>query len=202
MTVRKISNEDALLEGTRRGLKRLGQAMAAGPPPPRHKGLLFCKNIEFACFDRLDKWDKRFRNVAEDVALWSKDPFKGVGAVVVSPDKRRVSWGYNGFPAGVADDDRLNDKELKNRLMVHAELNAILNARTDLTGWTLYCTKAPCLECASAVIQAGITRIVFAEPDPDGSWYDRQLDALRALNEAGVKVLGFYHNEEDEDDAI
>ena len=81
------------------------------------------------------KWDKRFLRIAKnEIASWSKDPNEQVGCVIVSPDRRQFSPGYNGFPTWIKDsEERLKDKELKNALSVHAELNAILNSRTDLT---------------------------------------------------------------------
>jgi len=134
------------------------------------------------------KWDIRFLRLAyREVAQWSKDPDEKVGCVVVSPDRRQVTFGYNGFPIGVADSrERLDDKETKNQLSVHAELNAILNARRDLTGWTLYVTKAPCVDCAIAIIQAGITRVVCSGIDPSSRWASNQQEARKILMEAGV----------------
>lgn len=135
------------------------------------------------------KWDIRFLRLASrEVAQWSKDPNKQVGCIIVSPDRRRVTFGYNGLPQGVADtDERLGDVEVKNRLSVHAELNAILNARTDLTGWTLYVTEPPCVDCAKAIIQAGVARVVCPSGDPTSKWYASQEEARGVLMEAGVR---------------
>ena len=134
------------------------------------------------------KWDKRFARIAKnEIALWSKDPDEQVGCVLVSPDRRQLSTGYNGFPVGIADtEDRLKDKDVKNFLSVHAELNAILNSRTDLTGWTLYVTKAPCMNCALAIIQAGIVRVVCEFINAESRWADNQTEAIKLLREAGV----------------
>jgi dCMP deaminase len=138
----------------------------------------------------MDKWDARFLGIARrEVAAWSKDPNEGVGCVLVSPDRRQLAVGYNGLPQGVADTaERLDDRELKNQLTVHAELNAILNARTNLTGWTLYVTKHPCMACAKAVIQAGIARVVCAKSEPFSNWRGEHDRAHRLLAEAGVDV--------------
>ena len=135
----------------------------------------------------MDKWDRRFYRMAMEVATWSKDPDERVGCVLVSPDRRRQSCGYNGLPAGVEDTARrLTDSELKNRLSIHAELNAILNARTDLTGWTLYVTKSPCLGCAGAAVQAGIKRVVCRPLYTGSKWCPSQVQAQELLLEAGV----------------
>ena len=139
------------------------------------------------------KWDLRFLRLARnEVATWSKDPYGQVGCVIVSPDRRQVAYGYNGFPVGVSDTpERLGDKELKNRLSVHAELNAILNSRRDLTGWTLYVTKTPCHECAMAIIQAGIVRVVSGAPHADSSWHASQVLGEELMTEAGVETVWY-----------
>lgn len=136
----------------------------------------------------MDKWDERMFNLArKEVATWSKDPEGGVGCVVVSPDRCQVTWGFNGFPRGIEDTEkRLNDRGLKNSLMVHAELNALLNAKVDITGWTLYVTKAPCTECAKAIIQRGITCVMCPELRPTSRWFFNQRDASVLLEEAGI----------------
>lgn len=147
------------------------------------------------------KWDKRFARLAKnEVALWSKDPDEKVGCVIVSPDRRRMTMGYNGFPKGIADtDERLKNKELKNLFSVHAELNAILNSRTDLTDWTLYVTKAPCTNCAWAIIQAGISRVVMEFIKKESRWCENQTEAMRCLQEAGVAVCGLDFDNLEED---
>lgn len=137
----------------------------------------------------LGKWDYRFLSLACQVACWSKDPDVKVGALVVSPDRRSVGWGFNGFPRGIKDDEaRLSDKEAKNRLIVHAELNAILNARSSLEDWTMYVTRSPCSKCCQAVIQSGIRRLVFPPIDAGSSWAPDCGVGARMLHEAGVRV--------------
>lgn len=137
----------------------------------------------------LRKWDHRFIGIALEVASWSKDPSTKVGAVLVSPCKKKVSWGYNGFPAGIADTkERLSNKELKNKLTVHAELNCILNA-TETIGWTMYVTKPPCIKCAAAIIQAGIEVVVCPSLDPNSSWFLDQKEAQNILTESHTVVV-------------
>ncbi len=134
----------------------------------------------------LDKWDKRFFCiVANEVADWSKDPKEGHGCIVVSPDHRQFTLGFNGFPRGIADtDERLEDRSVKNKLTIHAELNALLNAVVDIKGWTLYVTKAPCLPCALAIINKGIGRVVCPPIEQTSSWAKTQWDARAVLIEA------------------
>lgn len=134
------------------------------------------------------EWDGRFMRQALEVATWSKDPEVKVGAIVVSPDKRRVSWGYNGFPRGVHDTkDRLKGAE-RVPLTAHAELNTILNAGCDLSGWTLFVTRPPCLECAKAIIQARISRVVCMALPADSSWHENCKQATSLMREAGLTV--------------
>lgn len=140
--------------------------------------------------DTLNKWDVRFMRIALlEVANWSKDPAKKVGCVIVSPDKTLWTSGYNGFPWGIADTpERLCDTELKNRLMRHAERNAINNAKWDLRGWTLYVTQAPCEDCALEIVNAGIVRVVRPPIDAGSKWAEGQLAGTRWLLEAHVRV--------------
>tara|TARA_Y100000310_G_scaffold239405_2_gene242996 strand:- start:4273 stop:4722 length:450 start_codon:yes stop_codon:yes gene_type:complete len=136
------------------------------------------------------KWAERFYSLALEVATWSKDPKAKVGAVLVSPCTRQFSFGYNGFPQGIKDSEtRLEDTETKLALTVHAELNAILNARTNLTGWSLVTTKAPCLDCAKAIVQAGI-REVICPPIKEtlSNWGSSQAKAFELLNEANIMI--------------
>ena len=136
----------------------------------------------------IDKWDSRILRIAAlEVATWSKDPNAGVGCVIVSPDRRQVTWGFNGFPKGIADTEaRLNDRAMKLELTVHAELNALLNAGVDVTGWTLYVSRAPCVECALAIIQKGIARVVSPPPKVTSVWYTKQRKAADLLAETKV----------------
>lgn len=138
----------------------------------------------------MDKWQERFIKLANEVASWSKDPDCVVGAVLVSPDKCQVSLGYNGLPRNVLDSEaRLGNKEVKNKITVHAELNAIINARCDTRGWTLYCTKTPCHNCATAIIQAGIAIVVVPTPSTESRWFKSNLAALGMFKEVGINVI-------------
>ena len=95
--------------------------------------------------DQLSKWDARFLELAVHISNWSKDPSTKVGSVIVSPDRRVLSMGYNGFPRGVVDTvERLEDRETKLRYVSHAERNALDNVDQDLRGCILYCTLQPC----------------------------------------------------------
>ena len=147
----------------------------------------------------LTKWDRRFLRIAEEVRLWSKDPGTKVGCVLVN-DRRILSTGYNGFPATISDDlERYIDREYKLSVTVHAEANAILNAAkngTKVEGSTLYVTFPPCSQCASAVIQAGVAKVVCPDPAlaPE-RWRNNFIAANNLFYEAGVVVL--YYSDAD-----
>ena len=132
-----------------------------------------------------EHWDKRFMRLALEVRSWVKGPDAGVGAVITDTRNRVRSVGYSGLPRGMLDNnERLTDPEFKDQYMVHAELNAILNATTQLDGCTLYATKAPCTKCAAAILQAGIARVVSPAPDKESRWHQNQVEArglLRAM---------------------
>jgi dCMP deaminase len=113
-------------------------------------------------------WQLRFLELAEHISAWSKDPSTKVGAVIVSPNKQILSTGYNGFPQRIKDSEEfLHNRELKYSLMVHAELNAILNAAkngVNINGAWLFVSGLPvCDNCAKHVAQSGITTIVMRD---------------------------------------
>jgi len=113
-------------------------------------------------------WNEYFMGIAHLSALRSKDPSTQVGAVIVDENHKVVSIGYNGFPKGCSDDvfpwNREGESlDTKYVYVVHAELNAILNSPRLVKDCTLYVSLFPCHECAKALIQAGITQIVYED---------------------------------------
>jgi dCMP deaminase len=146
-----------------------------------------------------DKWDKRFIELAKHVASWSKDRTK-VGAVIVDPvTKHVVSMGYNGFPRGVEDtDERLQDRDTKLKLTCHAEVNAILSANQVVRGCHIYIyptfmVPTCCHDCAKAIIQSGITRVVgYSKTRHSDTWAQAAEFSKILLDEAGV----VYENKE------
>lgn len=110
----------------------------------------------------IDKWDKRFIELARHVSTWSKDPSTQTGAVIVDRNKQVISVGYNGLARGVLDtQERYENRELKYKIIVHCERNAIIFAQRNLTGCFLYTWPfMSCATCAPLVIQAGIIRCI------------------------------------------
>lgn len=137
----------------------------------------------------IDKWDRRFLDLAKLVSTWSKDPSTQTGAVIVDGDRRIVSVGYNGLPQGVEDlPERLNDRDTKYKMIVHCERNAIIFAKRDLSGCTLFTYPfMSCAPCAGMVIQSGITRVVAPLNDNPRWQADFEL-SKQMFKEAGVIV--------------
>ena len=135
-------------------------------------------------------WDEYFLGVAMLAARRSKDTSTQVGACIVSPDNIIISTGYNGMPKGCSDDqfpwDRTGE-ETKYPYVVHAELNAILNASgRDLRGSRIYVALFPCNECAKAIIQSGIREVVYLSDKYANT--PSNLASKRMLRSAGVKL--------------
>jgi dCMP deaminase len=144
----------------------------------------------------VSKWDKRFMEMASVIAGWAScyQPERKIGAVIVK-DKRIMTTGYNGAPAGVKTCVERGEC-LRRKLgvasgthhelcyAVHAEQNAIIQAArlgVSITGATLYCTHQPCVLCAKIIVNAGIVRVVYKEGYPDDF-------SVRMLLEGGVKL--------------
>ncbi|MBP5634478.1 dCMP deaminase family protein [Candidatus Saccharibacteria bacterium] len=139
-------------------------------------------------------WDEYFMGIAKLSAERSKDPNTQVGACIVNEARKIVATGYNGMPTGVKDEDMPWAREgdfldTKYAYVCHAELNAILNSVAKLDGCTLYVTLFPCNECAKAVIQSGIKRVIYADnkyANTDGTKAARLM-----LERCGVKLIEY-----------
>ena len=130
-------------------------------------------------------WDEYFMGIAMLAARRSKDPNTQVGACIVSKDNIIISTGYNGMPKGCSDDEFPWEREgqqdmTKYPYVVHAELNAILNANgRDLRDSRIYVALFPCNECAKAIIQSGVKEVLYLS--------DKYMDTM--LNLASKKML-------------
>ena len=137
------------------------------------------------------KWERRFLRMAREVSEWSKDPTTCVGCVIARGN-RFVSLGYNGFAAKVDDTaERQTNRDVKLKLTIHAEENAILFAsRAALLGATAYTYPfGPCATCMAKLIQVGITKIVTVKCDDDdllARWADDLGLASQQRKEANV----------------
>jgi dCMP deaminase len=144
-------------------------------------------------------WNRKYIELTQYIAQWSKDRSTKVGAVIVSLDNRVISMGYNGFCRGIDDDlEERHERPAKYFWTEHAERNAIYNAAfhgIKIEGATLYCSLFPCVDCARAIIQSGIKNIhVLSTPDFSHKTYGEQFKvSLEMFREADVNI--FYINE-------
>ncbi|HHV42673.1 MAG TPA: dCMP deaminase family protein [Clostridiaceae bacterium] len=138
-------------------------------------------------------WDDYFLGIALLAARRSKDPGTQVGACIVSPQNKIVSIGYNGMPFGCSDDvfpwNREGETlETKYPYVCHAELNAILNASgRDLQGCRIYVPLFPCNECAKAIIQSGIKKVMYLSDKYSET--EIVIASKRMLSAAGVELV-------------
>lgn len=139
----------------------------------------------------------RYLNVATAIGQLSKDQSTKVGAIAIGQGGEFVASGWNGAPRGCAADvpgDSRGERPEKYHWFSHAELNTITNAArvgVPLAGCTLVVTHFPCMDCARAIVQAGIVKVVTPEPDFDFAmrWRESMERSKRLFNECGVEVL-------------
>lgn len=136
------------------------------------------------------KWDEYFMGIALLSALRSKDPNTSVGSCIVSKENKILSVGYNGMPAGCSDDEYPWDREgnaldTKYFYVCHAELNAILNyTGSNMRGAKVYTTLFPCNECTKALIQTGISEVIYYSDKYSNTDSDKA--ARRMFDSAGI----------------
>lgn len=137
-----------------------------------------------------DTWNRRFLELASYISNWSKDPSTKVGAVIVDQNRRIISTGYNGFPIGVSDDfERLENREFKYKAILHAEENAIMFAKRDLSNCSLYVSSLPpCSHCASLIIQSGIKNVYTWDQEIPDRWIESISITEVMFRESGVKL--------------
>jgi dCMP deaminase len=141
--------------------------------------------------NKQEKWDRRFLDLAKCISSWSKDPSTQVGAVITNGIKI-VSLGYNGLPKGIPDlPEILNNRQIKYQFIIHAEMNAVLTAHTNLEGCTIYTHPfLPCTRCGSTLAQAGITRVV-SKKCKDDRWKDALKDSTHFMKMCGMEVVEY-----------
>ncbi len=141
----------------------------------------------------MSNWDKRWMDLVNLVASWSKDRSTGVGAVIVDDRNTVISLGWNGFPRKINDDmDARHERPAKYSWTSHAEENCVCNAASKgvaTVGCRMYITWYPCAPCARMIIQAGIVELIGLEPDWNHHTYAEDFAIVKEmLAEAGVKV--------------
>jgi dCMP deaminase len=141
-------------------------------------------------------WDQYYLQICQVVASRSKDPNTQIGCVVVGPNHEIRTTGYNSFPRGIRDDvpERLV-RPTKYLWIEHSERNAICNAAragTATEGCTIYVEIMPCMDCARAIVQAGIVQVVVSAERMglySSEYYNQHFGMTEVLfSEAGIKV--------------
>ncbi len=144
------------------------------------------------------KWHKRFLELTDVIAGWSKDPSRGVGALIVTPNRQIVATGFNGLPRGFEDTPDRLQRPHKYDFVVHAELNALIQcARNGVSpiGCTIYSSFSPCVNCAISLVQAGITSVVTYElEESDARWVDSIEKSVEVFAESGISYLRMPRN--------
>ena len=140
-----------------------------------------------------DKWTVRFLRLAREVSTYSKDPSTKVGAVIVRPDKSVVSVGFNGFPRKMDDDPKLyKNRDEKYARIIHAEMNALIQAKQSVEGCHLFTWPFMCCDrCAIHMVQAGIERFISPLPTEKAlrRWKDSFDRASLFFDEMGADNL-------------
>ena len=141
----------------------------------------------------ITEWDARFVELARHIGQWSKDRSRKVGCAIVGPRREIRAVGYNGFPRGTDDDaETRHGRPSKYLWTEHAERNAIFEAArigVAVGGCTMYVSWFPCMDCARAIVQAGISRLVGIHPNLEEPEWGAQFEsAQQLLEEAGVDV--------------
>ncbi len=113
-------------------------------------------------------WDNYFMLQAMMASYRSKDPSTRVGSVFVDHNNHQISFGYNGFVAGIDEtklswnkDDTQGAYNTKYPYVVHAEANAILHASRSLEGAKCYVTLFPCNECAKLIASKKVSEVIY-----------------------------------------
>lgn len=133
-------------------------------------------------------WREYFLGLAEYVSRKSKDTSTRVGAVAIGPDREVLETGYNGPPRGVLDTPERFERPAKYLYTAHAEQNLVASAaRPRLKGSTVYVTHLCCCECAKALINAGVAKVICG-PGTTSMPRDMFIAALEMFNEAGVTL--------------
>lgn len=141
------------------------------------------------------RWDEYFMGISKLAGMRSKDPNTQVGACIVGDDNKILSMGYNGFPNGCSDEEFPWDRDgdmlsTKYAFVTHSELNAILNYRGgSLQGSKLYVSLFPCNECAKAIIQSGIKKVIYDSDKYAGT--PGNIAAKKMFDAAGIEYVKY-----------
>ena len=138
-------------------------------------------------------WHTRFLELAHHVSRWSKDPSTKCGSVIVDDYGTVISQGYNGFPRGMDDSlEKYDDREYKYDHIIHAEMNAVINARQAIDGTTVYVwPMLPCIRCSVILAQSHIKCVVSRRLPQDlvERWGESIEKSKKVFEELGITVI-------------
>jgi len=142
----------------------------------------------------MKNWDKIFIDLSIHISQWSKDANKKYGAVLVSQDHRIISTGYNGFPQGCDDSiESRYERPQKYMWTEHAERNVIYSAAkigVSTNNSIMYINGFSCADCARAIIQSGIKKVVCFEPDFNHPrWGEMYKVSFQLFKEAKIEIV-------------
>lgn len=144
------------------------------------------------------EWNDYFMMLAHAIAMKSKDESTNIGALIVNDSKRIIATGYNSFPAGINDYIPERQKRpYKYYWFEHAERNCIYSAAKhgiSVDGCRMYTNGVPCVDCARAIIQAGIKKVIYStawEGSYTDQWTEEAKITRQLFNEAGVELVGY-----------
>ncbi|MNQ16309.1 Cytidine and deoxycytidylate deaminase zinc-binding region [compost metagenome] len=145
----------------------------------------------------MNKWDKRYLDLAKLVASWSKDPSTKVGGCIIDENGNPVSFGFNGFPRGMNDSEsRLEDRTFKYAHTLHSEDNCMSFAnRTYFEGCTIYITHPPCSSCLCKMKQRKLTKVVCLDGGEDFKSRWKTDDVLALSEELGISIKIYEEND-------
>jgi dCMP deaminase len=131
-----------------------------------------------------------FMKMARTASLKSKDASTKVGCVIVDPQKRIISTGFNGMVAGCNEDDLWEPRSMKLSVVIHAEINAILYSHRNLKNHTLYCTNSPCINCLKHSLQSGISHIFYEDSSiMQRTPFEDNVAVMRLIKATGARVI-------------
>ena len=146
-------------------------------------------NCIFVC---MDKYDDKFMEIVDSLTELTDDPNRGVACLIVK-DNNIISHGVNVLSNGVNKTEERVSKPLKSKWISHAERNAIYKAARlgiNINGARMYCTYFPCVDCARAIIQSGISKVYSPKPDFNHhKWGDSWIESITMFRECGVEVV-------------
>lgn len=130
-------------------------------------------------------WDEYYMSIAWAVSKKSKDPSTKVGCVLVDNDNKPISFGFNGFVMGCNENYMTFERPYKDMMSIHAEMNALIFAKTSLKNCKAYVTHISCDNCLKHLLQAGIKEIIYDKRDTNGGFItpDRK-KVIKALIES------------------